>query len=227
MSNRRVLPLALLAVAMLGPATGDLTAQDAGAAASAPAAPRRISVPAGGNWHSMGSDKAPLTLLEFTDYECPLCRAFHVDTFRRLKTRYIDTGHVRFVSRDQPMSDYHPRAMDAAHAGRCAGEQGKFWEMRDLLIVHGERLAGSATLEYARQARLDEPAFRSCLSARKYQREIDQDIADAIALKLRGTPQFVLGRMSGQTLDGIVIVGAQPYEVFERAIDGMLTAPPR
>jgi protein-disulfide isomerase len=166
-------------------------------------------------------------LLEFTDYECPMCRAYHLDTFRRLKTTYIDTGRVRFVSRDQPMAAFHPHAMDAAHAGRCAGDQGKFWEMRDLLLANGERLAGSAILEYARQARLDEPVFSACVSARKDQREIDQDVADAIALKLRGTPQFVLDRMSGQTLEGIVIVGAQPYETFAAAIDGMLNAAPR
>ena len=225
MPNRLTLPRALLVVAVVGLA-GDVSAQDAGPA-SAPPAPRRISVPDRGNWHAMGSDKAPLTLLEFTDYECPLCRAFHVDTFRRVKAKYIDTGRVRFVSRDQPMSDFHPHAMDAAHAGRCAGEHGKFWEMRDLLLVHGERLAVPAIHEYARQAGIDGAAFGACLSARKYQREIDQDIADAIALKLRGTPHFVLGRMSGTTLDGIVIVGAQPYDVFERAIDGMLNAAPR
>ena len=183
---------------------------------------RQISMPVTGDWHALGSASAPLTLVEFTDYECPLCRAFHDETFGRLKTQYIDTGKMRFVSRDQPLPEYHPHAMDAAHAARCAGESGKFWEMRDALIAHSENLSRVEILEYAGRLQLDSEEFRSCLAAKKYQAHIDKDLADAVSLNLRGTPTFVLGRASDKSIDGVVIVGAQPYGVFETAIEQML-----
>jgi protein-disulfide isomerase len=195
----------------------------AGGGQDADARPLRpISMPVTGDWHSLGSASAPLTLVEFTDYECPLCRAFHDETFGRLKTKYIDSGRMRFVSRDQPLPEYHPHAMDAAHAARCAGDHGKFWEMRDALIAHSENLSRAEILEYAGRIQLDSEEFRSCLAARKYQAHIDKDIADAVSLNLRGTPTFVLGKASDKSIDGVVIVGAQPYGVFETAIEQML-----
>jgi protein-disulfide isomerase len=135
---------------------------------------RQIIMPVTGEWRSLGSADAPLTLIEFTDYECPLCRAFHADTFARLKKKYVDTGRVRFVSRDQPLSEYHPRAMAAAHAARCAGDQGKFWEMCDALISRGDHLADADILERARRVGLQLSPFQSCLKTRKYQAEIDR-----------------------------------------------------
>ncbi len=184
-------------------------------------------MPVTGDWHTLGSASAPLTLVEFTDYECPLCRAFHDETFSKLKTKYIDTGKMRFVSRDQPLPEYHPHAMDAAHAARCAGDHGKFWEMRDALIAHSENLSRAEILEYAGRLQLDSEEFRSCLAAKKYQAHIDKDIADAVSLNLRGTPTFVLGRASDKSIDGVVLVGAQPYDVFETAIERLLKSSSR
>jgi protein-disulfide isomerase len=214
------LHLGILALTMSVAVQSDKGVQDKDRADAKPL--RQISMPVTAGWYSIGSADAPLTLMEFTDYECPLCRAFHADTFGRLKTKYIDTGRVRFVSRDQPLSEYHPRAMDAAHAVRCAGDQGRFWELRDSLIVHANHLSRSNILEYARRLRLDPKQFSACLSSRKHQAEIDKDLADAVALDLRGTPTFVLGRTSDKTLDGVVIVGALPYAVFEGAVERML-----
>jgi protein-disulfide isomerase len=76
--------------------------------------------------YSIGSKDAPLTMVEFTDFQCPFCERFHTSTFADLKRDYIDTGKLRFVSRDLPL-DFHPNAMQAAEAGRCAGEQGQYW----------------------------------------------------------------------------------------------------
>jgi protein-disulfide isomerase len=188
---------------------------------------RQISMPVTGDWHALGAASAPLTLVEFTDYECPLCRAFHDETFARLKTKYIETGKLRFVSRDQPLPEHHPHAMDAAHAARCAGDHGKFWEMRDALIAHSDSLSRADILEYAGRLQLDSEEFRSCLAAKKYQAEIDKDIADAVSLNLRGTPTFVLGKPSEKSIDGVVIVGALPFGVFETAIERMLKASSR
>jgi protein-disulfide isomerase len=220
MSSAVKVQLGLLALTICVAGQTGKAAQDKGSPDPKPL--RQISMPVAGDWHAIGSADAPLTLVEFSDYECPLCHAFHVETFGQLKKKYIDTGKVRFVSRDQPLPEYHPRAMEAAHAARCAGDQGKFWEMRDALIAHSDRLSRGEILEYARRVRLDPKAFRSCLSARAHQGEIDKDIADAVALNLRGTPTFVLGRTSDRTLHGVAIVGALPYKVFEAAIERML-----
>ena len=97
----------------------------------------------------------------------------------------------------------------------------------DALIAHSDHLSHREILGYARRVRLDSQAFRSCLSAKIHQAEIDRDIADAVALNLRGTPTFVLGRTSDRTLDGVAIVGALPYKVFEVAIERMLQASSR
>ncbi len=121
------LHLAVLALAVYL-VHGNLGADPAGQTADSKPL-RQVSMPITGDWPSLGKPDAPLTLVEFTDYECPLCRAFHTETFGTLKTRYIDTGKLRFVSRDQPLPEYHPNAMEAAHAARCAGDQGRFWEM--------------------------------------------------------------------------------------------------
>ena len=215
------LHLAVLAcIVWVDPQSGSVAAPDGQAADTTPL--RQISMPVTGDWHSLGAADAPLTLVEFTDYECPLCHAFHVETFGKLKKKYIDTGKVRFVSRDQPLPEYHPHAMDAAHAARCAGDQGKFWEMRDALIAHADRLSRAEILDHAAGIPLEPTEFHSCLAGRKYQAQIDQDIAAAVSLKLLGTPTFVLGRATEKTLDGVVIVGALSYAVFETAIDRML-----
>ena len=113
----------LACIVCVDPQRGSVAAQDGQAVDTKPL--RQISMPVTGDWHSLGAADAPLTLVEFTDYECPLCHAFHVETFGTLKEKYIDTGQVRFVSRDQPLPEYHPHAMDAAHAARCAGDQGQ------------------------------------------------------------------------------------------------------
>src|SRR5690348_16641353 len=92
-----------------------------------PEQPTRAKVATAGAF-AIGSQNEPVTMVEFTDFQCPFCYRFHVNTFNELKKNFIDTGKVRFVSRDLPL-DFHPNAMQAAQAGRCAGEQGQFWPM--------------------------------------------------------------------------------------------------
>ena len=94
--------------------------------------PERVQMNVGHGWHSIGRPDAPVTLVEFADYQCPFCKRFHKNTYAELKKTYIDTGQVRFVSRDFPM-EFHPLALRAAEAARCAGDQNKYWEMRDAL----------------------------------------------------------------------------------------------
>src|SRR2546422_8716545 len=178
--------------------------------------PENVKIRTAGGY-SLGRSDAALTLVEYTDYQCPFCRQFHDTTFQQLKKNYIDAGKLRFVSRDLPL-EFHNNALTAAQAARCAGEQDQFWQMRDILIANSTNLGQDAILTYAQQLALDMNGFRLCLDSGKYFAEIQRDIAEAGSAGIYGTPTFVLGRTSGGAIEGIRIVGAQPYAAFDRII---------
>jgi len=198
------------------------TAAAAPAPAAAPSDKVKMSV--GTGWYAMGRDDAPVTMVEFTDYQCPFCRRFEADSFAQLKKDYIDTGKVRFVSRDLPL-DFHPNAPAAAMAARCAGDQHKFWEMRDAMMLDTATDLGPASiLKYGQKANLDMTAFSTCLSDKKYTEAIKKDTADAGTLGISGTPSFVIGKTAKDEIAGVRIVGAVPYAVFESTIKDLLSA---
>jgi len=176
-------------------------------------------------WYSIGREDAPVTMVEFTDYQCPFCRKYHTDTFAELKKNYIDTGKVRFISRDLPL-DFHPYAQKAAEAARCAGDQNKFWELRDHMITHSADLSQGAILKMAQAESLDMATFRACLDADKHEAEIQKDAADASTLGISGTPSFVIGKASRGTLDGDRLVGAVAASVFEAEFQKFLPSTP-
>jgi protein-disulfide isomerase len=175
--------------------------------------------------YSIGRDDAPITVVEFADYQCPFCRKFHSDTFVDLKKNYIDTGKVRFISRDLPL-DFHPNAPGAALAARCAGEQNKFWEMRDKLLARDADLGSEALTKYATQIKLNMESFGACLNTKKYSPDIQKDVVDAGSVGIAGTPSFVVGKMVKDQINGVRIVGAVPYSTFETAINSQLSANP-
>ena len=119
------------------------------------------------NTRFIGSESAPLTIVEFTDFQCPFCQRFHLTAFKSIKEKYIDTGIVRFYSRDLPL-EMHKNAFRAAQAGRCADEQGHFWEMRNLLQSNSEKLAPENLAQYAADLTLDGDQFQLCVSGEKY-----------------------------------------------------------
>jgi protein-disulfide isomerase len=166
---------------------------------------------------AIGSKDAPLTLVEFADYQCPYCRQFHLAVFERLKKDYIDTGKLRFISRDLPL-DIHAEAFGAALAARCAGEQDKFWQMRDLLIKHADSLSPTAIANYATNLGLDSQRFHSCVEKATYTAGIREDAAQANSAGISVTPTFVIGRTAGDVVDGTKIVGSLPYESFEKVL---------
>ena len=170
---------------------------------------------------SMGDAKAPLVMVEYTDFQCPFCQQFHNTAFAQIKANYIDTGKLRFVSRDFPL-DFHENARRAATAGRCAAEQGKFWEMRHLMIVNAEQLRPDNLVAYAASLKLDAPKFRSCLESDRFKAQIDQDIAEGEVAGVQGTPSFVIGRVENDKLEGVRLVGAQPYAQFDARIRELL-----
>lgn len=169
----------------------------------------------------LGREDAPLTMIEYTDYQCPFCQQFHNTTWVDLKRNYIDTGKLRFVSRDFPL-DFHENARRAAVAARCAGEQGRFWELRHAMIVHADQLQAEKLIGYARDVGLDITRFSTCVLADKYKAEIDKSYAEGLAAGVSGTPSFILGRVERDRIEGVRIVGALPYPAFDAKIRELL-----
>ncbi len=171
----------------------------------------------------LGKDDAPLTLVEFADYQCPYCRKFHIDTLPELRKNYIDTGKLRFVAMDLPLGR-HQNATRAAVSALCAGEQHKFWEMRDTLIVHADNLAEDAIVGYAQKLELDTTEMRSCVTSPRYLPTIYRDIMQAEAVGIYATPSFVLGKTGKSEMVGFAIEGAPPYAQLDFILKQLLSA---
>lgn len=158
---------------------------------------------------ALGPANAPITIIEFSDYECPYCRRWHDEVFGRLVETYPE--QVRLVYRDFPLSSIHANAFPAAEAANCANEQGAFWEFHDRLFSMELGLGTDAYRQYASQLGLDTQAFIKCLESGRYREEIQADYDFAADLGVRSTPTFFI--------NGIAIVGAQPFEVFQQVIE--------
>jgi protein-disulfide isomerase len=165
----------------------------------------------------LGSKEAPLTIVEFTDYQCPFCQRFHTTSFGDLKKNYIDTGKVRFYSRDLPL-DFHPNAMRAAEAARCANEQGQFWKLRDVMGANPNKLDMDSLVAFAADLKMDVNAFRACVESEKYKNAVQTDVMEAMKIGANGTPTFVVGKSTPDAVDGELVVGAQPYPMFDQKL---------
>jgi protein-disulfide isomerase len=197
-----------------------LQQQQAPTAPSAPPKPETLTVK-GSAIYALGKSDAPLTLVEFTDYQCPFCARFETTTFPEIKKNYIDTGKVRFILRDLPL-DFHPFALKAAQSVHCAGDQGKFWEMKELVFKNQNKIDVDSLAGYAKDLSLNGDTFKSCMADGKHLKEIGDEAKYAQSLGIAGTPTFVLGKAVGDSVEGRKIVGALPLEVFEGAINEML-----
>ena len=175
----------------------------------------------------LGKPDAPLTMVEFTDLQCPFCRQFHVTAYEQIKKDYIDTGKLRYISRDFPLDSIHPFAQGAARASRCAAEQGKFWEMRHTILLNNAALSADAFDTFATDLKLDVATFKTCqaTAATTFQSELQKDLTDATSVGVSGTPTFVIGRTSADGLDGVRLVGAQPFAVFDAKLKELLAKP--
>ena len=197
-------------------------------AAPAVVAPAPLAVPAArakmaiNQEPMLGSKTAPLTIVEFTDYQCPFCQQFHNTTFDEIRKKYIDTGKLRFVSRDLPL-EMHPNAPRAAEAARCAGDQGQYWKMRDVMIANADKLSAADIKGYAQSLHLDITTFISCLDGNKYKLAVQKDMSEAASLNISGTPSFVIGKSTPDGVDGVVFVGAQPFGAFETKFNEIQT----
>jgi protein-disulfide isomerase len=174
---------------------------------------------------TLGRADAPVTIVEFSDYQCPFCQRFFATTLLELKKEYIETGKVRYVFRDFPL-EMHPQARNAAEAAHCAGEQGKYWEMHDVLFQNQRALAPPQLADHARLVGLDGATFDACFSSGRHAARVERGLADGAAAGVQGTPGFVIGKTtSGDVVEGTPIRGAQPLETFRRIIDQMLAQP--
>jgi protein-disulfide isomerase len=158
-----------------------------------------------------GSVDAPVTIIEFADFQCPFCRSVE-DAVMKTVEKY--KGLVRLGFRDFPLRPIHPDAERAAEASRCAGEQGKFWEYHDLLFTGQPKLDANGLREYAQKAGLNVERFGTCLSNEKFAAQIESDIQSGLSAGVGSTPTFFL--------NGIAMVGAQPASAFETAIESEL-----
>ena len=170
---------------------------------------------------ALGDPKAPVTIIEFGDYQCPFCRQFWRETFPRLKKEYIDTGKVRFVYRDFPQSAPHPEAMISAIAAECAGDQDKYFEYHDKIFREQDR-RGRDVVRYraaelkrwAVDLKLDTAAFDECLDSERHKDEVSKDYNDMQGLGFDGTPIFFV--------NGRVLAGAHPFGTFQKVIEELL-----
>ena len=165
----------------------------------------------------LGSKDAPLTIVEYTDYQCPFCQRFHVAAFPELKKDYIDTGKVRFYSRDLPL-EFHPNAMRAAMAARCADDQGQFWKLRDLMGANPDKLDMDHIVAFATDLKLDTKTFRGCVESEKYKNAIQTSVLEAMKVGAQGTPTFVIGKSTANGVEGDVIEGAMPFSMFDQKL---------
>lgn len=160
-----------------------------------------------------GDEDAPVTIVEFSDYECPFCARFYSQTYNQIKEDYIDTGKVKLVFRDFPLG-FHKNAQKAAEAAECAGDQGMYYEMHDKLFENGVEGGVDSFKVYASTLGLDTEQFNECLDSDKYEKEVKQDMSDGQKAGVTGTPAFFI--------NGEKVVGAQPYSVFQEKIEAAL-----
>jgi len=163
----------------------------------------------------LGAADAPITIIEFADFQCPYCQQHALETYPRLLAEYGD--QIRFVYKDFPISSIHPDAFPAALAAQCALEQGAFWEYHDLLFSGRLGLGRDSYLGYAGDLELDETEFTACFDEERYADAVRADYNFAVELGISSTPTFII--------NGIALVGAQPYSVFAQIIDYELANP--
>lgn len=167
----------------------------------------------------MGPVDSDVILVEFGDFQCPFCKRHLKDTARKIYRNLVLTDQLRYVYLDFPVEITHPFAKKAAIAARCAEEQGKYWEMRNVLFTNQKALQEIFLVEHAKNAGMNEVEFNNCFHSGRYASSIEQDQIIGRSLGIKGTPTFFLGINSGDEVRVIKkIQGVQPYEVFEKEI---------
>ena len=166
-----------------------------------------------GNSPVLGDEDAPVTIIEFSDFECPFCAKWNLETKGQIEEQYINTGKVKLVYMHYPLS-FHPQAEPAALASECAYEQGKFWEFHDLIFENQRVISDANYKKWAADLGLDQAQFDDCYDSKKYQADVQDDFNKGQRAGVRGTPGFFV--------NGRLVSGAQPFSVFQQAIEAEL-----
>ena len=226
--NNRIIAIALISLGALGLAFLFIypNVKPVGEVVTAEPNPRPQA-----NNNAMGDPNAPVTIMEFFDFQCPYCRNFWKQTEGQIVDEYVKTGKVYFISRsmgnfvsdniNKSLNTANTESQDAAHAAYCAGDQNKYWEFHDTLFSNwnGEN-QGAFTRKrldaFAENLGLDVTAFKACMDSGKYINQLVQDATDGLQAGVQGTPSFLI--------NGKLIEGAQPFSVFQQEIEAALAA---
>jgi protein-disulfide isomerase len=182
----------------------------------------------GGN-PEIGAADAKLVIAEFSTFQCGYCKRHYSQTMPRLVAELVDTGQVRYVFFDYPVESDQPIAREAAEAGRCANDQGLYWELREHLFQNANRLQTETLTSQARIPGLDVMPFEDCMETGQFSAAVANDLTRARTLGIRGTPSFLIGFAVDDGANVKVvkrITGAQPYAVFADAVDELLPEAP-
>ena len=199
------------------------------AAAGAPQAPTK-GIASIDDDPILGDKNAPITIIEFSDYECPFCKRHFTDTYPKLIKEYIDSGKAKLVFRDFPLSFHDPMATKEAVAANCAKEQGgdkKYFEFHGEIFKrttsNGNGLDDAKIKTIASDLGLNISSFTTCLSNKAMEDEVKKDIADGSSAGASGTPTFLIGKSTSDgKIDGDLLIGAQPFAAFQAVIDPLL-----
>ena len=174
----------------------------------------------------IGNPNAPITIIEFSDFQCPFCAKFHIQTLPKIMEEYIKEGKVKLVFRDFPIQSIHSNALLASVAAECANEQGKFKEIHDKLFENQNEWNNKNTdnviilfNQYSSEMGMQKEKFDSCIKNGKYIKEIQKDLEDGRTYGISGTPGFFIGN---DEVGFIELKGAHPFENFKNIIDNQL-----
>ena len=188
-----------------------------------PALPLKISSE---NNPVIGNPDAPITIIEFSDFQCPFCAKFHMQTLPTIMDEYINKGTVKLVFRDFPIQSIHPNAVPASIAAECANEQGEFEQMYHMLFEKQKEWSNLETSyaitafnQYASELQLNEEKFDSCIKNVKYIEEVQKDLNEGRTYGVTGTPGFFIGN---EKIGFVELKGAQPFESFKKVINSQL-----
>lgn len=176
---------------------------------------------------SRGQPNAPVTMVVFSDYQSQLSARYLLDTHPQIVESFVQPGTVRYVFKNFPVLTAHPQALKAHEAGACAGDQGRYWEMHDLLFANQSALAMNDFIEYARSLELDSDLFRYCLTSNAHAATIRRDVDEGRKGGVTLTPVFAIGltEPNAESMEVMeVVIGVQPYATFEEAIEAVLEA---
>lgn len=176
------------------------------------------------NERLLGSQKAEYAMIEFMDYQCPYCVRYAKQVLPVIKERYIETGMLKYGIVDFPL-DFHSKAKGAAVAANCAGKQGQYWPMHDQLVVNSKQLSNELYQSLASDLQLNIKEYLSCLSEPAMLTQVDADLAYGKQVGTRGTPNFYIGKIEGNSITNVVhISGSRSIEVFDRAIQQVISS---